>query len=335
MAKVLVSGATGMVGAHVCLRLSRAGHQVVAMRRSSSEVTWMERIFAFNQLNMQEHVVFCEADLLDISSLQEALKDIDVVVHCAAKVSFFPADNEALFLHNHQGTANLVNVCLDFPRIHFIHISSVAALGNPEQEMINEQTRWKSYPYASPYSITKYMAEMEVWRGGEEGLKINILQPSYILGQGNWYTGSASLFRQVKKGLNYYTTATMGFVYVRDVAEAVLSCIEKKKFGESYIINAENKTYREILLAIAQFGNLPQPAKQLNRKTLRFILPALKLIFWLRGKRLPLNKFVMASIFQSKFYDNKKSRDELGINYTPIDDCIKDSWAFFKHYFPN
>jgi nucleoside-diphosphate-sugar epimerase len=295
----------------------------------------MERIFEFNQLNVHNHVEFREADLLDISSLQEALPDIDVVVHCAAKVSFFPKDYEALYLHNHQGTANLVNVCLDFPQIHFIHISSVAALGNEEQEMINEQTRWKNYPSASPYSITKYMAEMEVWRGGEEGLKINVLQPSYIIGQGNWYTGSASLFRQVKKGLNRYTNATMGFVDVRDVADAVLKCIEQKKFGESYIISAENKSYREILGAIAQHGNLPKPAKQLNQKKLSFILPLLKFIYWLRGKRLPLNKYVMASIFQSKCYDNKKSREELGINYTPIDTCIKESWTFFKYYFPD
>lgn len=335
MAKVLVSGATGMVGAHVCLRLVRGGYQVVAMRRSTSDMSWMERIFEFHHLKVNDCVEFREADLLDILSLQEALVGIDVVVHCAAKVSFFPKDDKALYLHNHQGTANLVNVCLDFPHIHFIHISSVSALGHVEQGFIHEQVRWKSYPNASPYSITKYMAEMEVWRGGEEGLKMNILQPSYILGQGNWYTGSAALFRQVKKGLNYYTTAQMGFVDVRDVAEAVLICIEKKMFGESYILNAENKTYQDVLNSIAHHGGYPKPAKQLNKKMVKLILPLLKFAFWLRGKRLPLNKFVLASIFQSKFYDNNKSKLELGLKYTPIDTCIKDSWTFFKHYFPN
>jgi len=333
MTKVLVTGSTGMVGAHVCLHLLKHGYQVFAMHRSNSDRDWMRRIFSFNGVEHTDKIQFVTADLLDSLSLESVLKGMDVVVHCAAKVSFLRRDEKDLELFNHQGTTNLVNLCIHIPELHFIHISSVAALGRKENGLVNEQVRWKSYPDSSPYSITKYQAEMEVWRGSEEGINVTVLQPSYILGPGNWYTGSASLFRQVKKGLKYHTKAKMGFVDVRNVAEAVLQSIKQKAYGESFIINAENITYQQLLSKIALEGAYPPPSKQLNRGLLKMILPFLRFTFFLRGKTLPLNRYTLASLFSSKEFDNQKSVQNLGIQYYSIDDCIAHAWKFFKTNF--
>jgi nucleoside-diphosphate-sugar epimerase len=333
MAKVLVTGATGMVGAHVCLQLLNYGHEVKAMKRAQSDTSWFDKIFEYYNTKISSNLSFIEASLLDLVSLEKAMNNVDVIVHCAAKVSFSKKDENDLYESNHQGTTNLVNSALHFPNIHFIHISSVAALGNNPVGDVEETTKWKSYPNTSAYSITKYMAEMEVWRAKEEGLQVSILNPSYILGPGNWYTGSSNLFRRIKKGFPYFTEGVTGFVDVRDVAEAVIKVIDKKQIGENFIINAENLSYKEILTKIAEKGNYKTPSKALSKKLLKLFNPLISLYFFFNGKSNPLNAALIHSLFSKKTFSNEKSTQVLNIQYKTIDECIEHSWEFFNKNF--
>jgi dihydroflavonol-4-reductase len=333
MAKVLVTGATGMLGTHVCIQLLKAGHEVKAMKRAQSDTAWFNKIFEFYDVKNSSNLSFIEASLLNMASLKQAMIDVDIVVHCAAKVSFAKKDEDEMYANNHDGTANLVNLALVIPNVHFIHISSVAALGyNPDGDVV-ETTKWKSYPNTSVYSITKYMAEMEVWRAKEEGLQVSILNPSYILGPGNWYTGSSNLFRRIKKGFPYFTKGVTGFVDVRDVAEAVIKVIDKKQIGENFIINAENLSYKEILTKIAKNGKHKIPSKALSKKLLKLLSPLIGLYFILRRKNNPLNKALIHSLFSKKTFSNQKSIQKLDMQYKTMDECVEHSWKFFNKYF--
>lgn len=329
MAKVLVTGATGMVGAHVCIDLLKKGFDVIALKRESSDLSLIKSIFKFYKATNFDNIQFKNVALTDIIMLEDIIKDIDIIVHCAAKVSFKKKDDKELFLTNHDGTANLVNIVLRFPHIYFIHISSVAALGHSSSALIDENTPKKDVPNTSTYSLTKLMAEMEVWRGVEEGMKAAILNPSFIIGPGNWYYGSPSIFRKVKQGINFYPTGGTGFVDVRDVSLAVILTLEKNIEGQRIIINAENLSYQTFISKVAYAKGFKIPQKALSRKMLFLLLPFIRLYFFIRRKSNPFNKPMIANLFKFNRFSNEKSIALLQMNYQTVDDSIDNTWNFF------
>jgi len=329
MAKVLVTGATGMVGAHVCIDLLKKGYDVTALKRESSDLSLIKSIFEFYNAADFDKIQFKDAALTDIVMLEEIIEGVDIVVHCAAKVSFSKKDDKELFLTNHDGTANLVNVILKFPKIYFIHISSIATLGHSSGETVDETTPKKDVPNTSTYSLTKLMAEMEVWRAVEEGMKAAILNPSFIIGPGNWYYGSPSIFRKIKQGINFYPTGGTGFVDVRDVAQAVILVLEKNIESQRIIINAENLSYRNFITKVAHAREYKIPQKALSKNVLVLLLPLIRFYFFLRRKKNPLNKAMIANLFNSSSFSNEKSIALLQMNYRTVEDSIENTWKFF------
>jgi dihydroflavonol-4-reductase len=232
------------------------GKSIRALHRKRSEMRLIERVFHLYgsdpsaQLNAIDWV---EGDLLDVSALDEMLRDVEEVYHCAAMVSFQPADRNIMMQTNVIGTANLVNAALRKGDIRFCHVSSVAALGRDENGGITtENTLWKNSKLQSNYAVSKYKSEQEVWRAIAEGLDAVIVNPSVILGPGNWKSGSSELFSLVWKGLRFYTEGITGFVDVRDVAASMIALMDGRHFGQKFIISAENLSYRQVFTWIAE-----------------------------------------------------------------------------------
>lgn len=191
-------------------------------------------------------------DVLDVISLEEAMEGVDAVIHSAAIVSFEPDDKDEMLKTNIEGTANIVNIAIDKNIRRFIHISSVAALGRTEiEETVNEERQWLDTKTNTNYAISKHKAEMEVWRAISEGLNAAILNPSTILGYGDWNTSSCAIFKSVHGGLPYYTTGINGFVYVEDVARAAVQLFDSDIIRERFIVNGGNWTFRQLLNTIA------------------------------------------------------------------------------------
>lgn len=195
-----------------------------------------------------------EGDLLDLESLEQACADVDKVIHCAAFVSFRKADRDKMRKVNIEGTANLVNVCLDRKIQKLVHVSSIAALGRTqENELITEKTQWKAEGNNSRYAISKYRAEIEVHRGVAEGLPAVVALPGLILGPGEWDKGTARIFRMMARGFPFYNTGSNGFVGVQDVAAALIRMMESDfREGEKFILVSQNITYQLLLSLIAQ-----------------------------------------------------------------------------------
>ena len=222
---ILVTGGTGLLGSHLLLELARSGKNVRALKRKSSNISQVRKVFLYYVQNADEllqNIEWFEGDLLDFGSIEDSLEGVKEIYHAGAVVSFYPSDHKSMLKVNIEGTANLVNLALEKAISKFCYVSSVSTLGRADNlGLTDEETYWKASNKNSQYAISKYGAEREVWRGIEEGLNAVIVNPSVILGPGDWKSGSPAFFSRIGKGLKFYTSGINGFVDVRDVSKAM------------------------------------------------------------------------------------------------------------------
>jgi dihydroflavonol-4-reductase len=251
---ILVTGGAGLLGSTLIKMLLANGKIVRA---------------TFNKTSLQiaAHPNFSEiqCDILDVYALEDAMENITEVYHCAAVVSFAPNDAQKLYKINVEGTANVVNACLHASVRKLVHVSSVAAIGRAlAGTYISESATWTDEASTSLYGNSKYLGELEVWRGVAEGLNAVVINPSIILGAGNWNEGSTKLFKSVYDGFPYYTTGTNGFVDVADVAAIMMQLMQSDITAERFIASTENVTYQYLLNNIATAFGKKLPSKKVT-----------------------------------------------------------------------
>ncbi len=319
-ALVFVTGGTGFVGSYLLRLLVRKGWRVRASRRSNSSMDLVREV--------ADQVEWVEADMTDVVALEEALEGVTHICHCAAMVSFHPRDVRRMMQINVEGTANLVNLALDFGIKKFIHVSSIAAIGRTkEHSLLDEASKWTQNKTTSQYAISKHLSEQEVWRGHFEGLTTAIVNPSVILGSGFWDSGSARFFRQIDKGLAFWPIGRSGFVDVRDVAAFMLGLLENESNGERYILNAQNTPYRDFFQLLAKSLGAKPP----SIKVTPLLAEIAWRVEWLKEKLLGFPPVVTqesarASVSQFS-YSNQKSLTAPGFSYQPLERTIEATAA--------
>jgi nucleoside-diphosphate-sugar epimerase len=259
---ILVTGGTGLVGAHLLLHLVEQGESVRSIYRTITSIEKTKNLFSlYHKSHLFEKIEWLEGDILDITSLEIAFQNIEFVYHCAALISFDPKDEDAIRKTNIEGTANIVNFCLAFGIKKMLFVSSIAALGDPNavETVISETTEWNPEKPHSDYAISKYGAEMEVWRGQQEGLSVLIVNPGIILGPGFPEQGSGAMFSAVAKGLSFYTSGTTGFIAVTDVVETSVQLMNSDIKNERFTLIENNYSFQEILNCIADNMQAKRP----------------------------------------------------------------------------
>jgi len=323
---ILISGATGLVGSYLVRFLYQQGYRNIrGMRREDSDLSLLGSV-----ANDIEWVI---GDILDPYYLEEAMRGVSVVYHCAALVSFEARLANQLFRTNVDGTANMVNAALEEGIDQFIHVSSIAALGRSRtKQTISEDTPWERTPYLTNYAISKFQSEQEVWRGEAEGLSVSILNPSIILGGGDWERGPSRFFPLIGKGWRFYPVGNSGFVDVRDVVRLLVQLMEEKTTGKRYIANAGHLSYREFFAEIAQqLGQRPPDIP---------VRPWMSGIAWrlssmvtrLSGRRPFLTRETARQSGRTYFYDNSRSVEELSFSYRPLSETIRETAALYQEY---
>jgi dihydroflavonol-4-reductase len=315
---ILVTGATGFLGSHLIRQLVLQNYEVRAIRRPSTSMLLLQDI--------ANKIDWVAADILEIDKMNNALQGVEYVIHTAAKVSFAKKDKEVMFKINQTGTANIVNACLCNNIKKLVHVSSVAALGRNEDsgKMISETTQWEDSKMNSQYAISKMLAEREVWRGIGEGLNAVIINPTIILGSGNWEHNTPNFFRKIDKGLKYYTNGSNGFVGVNDVVSIIISLMKTNINGEQFLVSAGNYNYKQIFDCIADSINKPRP----NRLASAFITEVVWRLETVRsalmGSYPLITKETARSACSAHFYDNTKIKKELNFEFTSIEKVIAD-----------
>ena len=248
---ILVTGGTGLVGAHLLYKLTNQNEKIKAIYRSEHKLQLVKNVFVSYGANAEirfNNIEWIEADILDVPALLEAFKNVTYVYHSAAMVSFEPNKYHLLRRTNIDGTANIVNLCLSENIKKLCYVSSIATLGNElNNKPVSEETIWDPEAENNDYSITKYGAEMEVWRGTQEGLNAVIVNPGVILGSGFWDNGTGNLFKKAKKGFSFYTSGTIALVGVSDVVDAMVTLMKSDITSERFVLVSEHWTYKRFL----------------------------------------------------------------------------------------
>lgn len=311
---IFVTGGTGLVGSNLIKELLTQGKSIRALYRNT-----------IPEIKNKDRVEWIKGDILDIIFLEEALKNIDQVYHCAAIVSFDPLQRHHMFKTNVEGTSNVVNASLNAGVKKLCFVSSVAALGQKRNAVeIDESMSWSNESGNSNYGKSKYEAEMEVWRGIGEGLDAVIVNPSIILGAGNWKEGSSKIFKTAYEEFPWYTEGETGFVDVSDVVRIMVLLMESNVSAERFVISAENLPYKTVFTAIANcFGKKP-PYKKVTPFVASMVwrLETLKSI--LTKKTSLLTKETAWSAQAVVKYNNSKLKKYLpSFQFTPIEETIK------------
>jgi dihydroflavonol-4-reductase len=319
---ILITGANGFVGSYLCRYLLQKGEHIRALKREHSDLKLLDDI---------KHLIeWVDGDVTDIISLENAMTNIDVVYHTAAIISYLPAMKKRMMEINVDGTANVVNTALYKGIKRFLYISSIAALGRQSyMTMVDEQSFIEKSQITSGYSLSKFLAEREVWRGIGEGLNAVIINPSIILGAGNWDCGSCKLFTTIYNGFKYYTSGATGYVDVRDVVKISVALVNSSITGERFILNSENKKYKDILFAMADGLHVKRPSVQAGKflSALAWRGEALKAVF---KKGEPTVTKATAKIANAEYYfDNKKIVSALQYTFIPIDTSIAQTSELF------
>ena len=329
---ILVTGATGLVGSRLLYDLAAAGHAVRAIHRPGSSRKLADFVLAGSP-SLAGRVHWVEGDVLDLFSIEEAMKDVDTVYHCAAVVSFHPSRRKELMRVNVDGTANMVHAALASGIRRFCYVSSTAALGHaPGGDIVTETTPWQNDLRLSAYALSKHRAEREVWRGVEEGLPAFIVNPSIILGPGHPDTGSAALFGSVQRGLRFFPRGSSGWVDVRDVTRCMMMLADRDIVGKRYILNSENLSYREVMTAMAAAFAVPAPAFGVGTLlgAIGWRVEAVRSLF--RSRPPMITRETVRSGAEDRRYSSERIRTELGMSFLPVRQSVSDHCATFRSW---
>lgn len=335
---ILVTGGTGLIGSHLLFELVKKGERVRALCRKGSNTAGVKKIFSYYSTNAGElfsRIEWKEGDLLDLPSLDEALHGVAHVYHCAAVVSMNSGQHREMFRNNVAGTANILNASLSSGVKKFCHVSSVAALGTTSNgSLITEETHWNDHTNFSPYSVSKYLAEQEVWRASEEGLKTVIVNPSIVIGPGNWHRSSGSIFMTAKKGIRWYTSGGIAYVDVRDVAKAMLLLMAKDICNERFIVSSENLPFKTFIGMVHASVGKPAPDRKAGRFILELVWRADKIKSALTGSPHILTRDVARYAVKTLYYSGEKIKRAVNMKFIPVEQSVKDTAVHFLKEFP-
>jgi len=333
---ILVTGGTGLVGSHLLVELSKQKQAIRAIYRRAHKIDLVKDVFGYltdSPRQLFERIEWIEADLNDIPKLQTAFEGVTHVYHCAAMVSFEPDKYKQLRKINIEGTANIVNLSIRAGVKKLCYVSSIAAIGweaKPDT-LITERTAWNPEEDNNVYAITKYGAEMEVWRGSQEGIDVVVVNPGIIIGGGFWRGGSSgSLFYRMHKGMKYYTNGVTGYVGINDVVKSMLLLMNSSIVNQGYILVSDNLSFQE-------FQNLVCDALEVNKPTKEAKTWLLELgwrMDWLShklfGKRRQLSKQLAKSSRSVTRYDASKIKETLNFEFEPLETAINFTAKWFK-----
>ena len=325
---ILVTGGTGLVGAHLLYKLSLENDSIRAIKRKNSDLQAVKNVFSFYTSDFEKlfnKIEWVEADVQSIVQLEDVFIGVTEVYHAAALVSFNALDFKKMQQINVVGTTNIVNFCIAFEIKKLCFVSSIATIDKAvNNKIITEEDEWNVEKNNYGYAITKYAAEMEVWRASQEGVNVVIVNPGVILGAGFWSKGSGEMFSKINKGFSFYTEGITGFVAVTDVVNVMVQLMQSNIKNERYILVAENVSFKSVFSQIASHFNKKAPSIKVSKfmSEIGWRLAIIKSVF--SNKPPALTKHSAKSIHNKHYYSAEKIKSALNYKFQPISKTIEE-----------
>lgn len=318
---VFVTGATGLIGGYLLLELSKREKKIKAMKRTNSSLDSVQKLFEeFSTIQKFNEIEWVETDLLDVPSLSDSLHGIQTIYHTAGCVGFDDREKEMIHQINVEGTENLMNIAVSQNIENFVHVSSISVLDKMLTEnTIDETSKWDGEKDHSEYAISKKKGEMAVWRGSQEGLQVLVVYPSVVVGSLDGKRASEKIFQLAAKKKMFATEGITGYVDVRDVAFCMAELVEKGKWNKSFIITSENKSFVDVMDFLRKKWNLSE-ISVLSESKLKFVRILSNFNRFFGGKYM--SKASYAALTGTAVYSNQKIKNEIGIEFTPINESL-------------
>lgn len=323
---ILVTGGTGLVGSHLLYHLSLENDKIRAIYRTKSSLEKVKKVFSYYTSDDKffSKIEWFQADITDVPAIIPAFVEVKQVYHCAAFISFNPKDYRKMRKVNIHGTAIIVNLSIDAKIDKFCFVSSIAAVGDTlKNDVITEENEWNKELDNSGYSITKFGAEMEVWRASQEGIDVVIVNPGVILGSGFWNSGSGKLFSQVYNGFKYYTEGVTAFVSVQDVVKPMILLMKSDIKNERFILVSENKSFKEIFFLITDAFGKKRASKNIKPWQTAIFWRVSSVLSFFTGKEPLLSKYSAKSAHTISEYSSEKIKKMLHFDFESIENSIK------------
>jgi dihydroflavonol-4-reductase len=312
---ILITGITGLFGSQLAKEFSGMG-KIHGLRREDSSLDLVEG------LDIQWHI----GELSNTESLFEILVGMDLVIHSAGLVSFSAGDKEKLYEVNTTGTSNLVNAMLATGVKKLIHVSSVSAIGrSPELSVIDEEFKWVESPWNTEYAVSKYLAELEAWRGEQEGLELIVVNPSVLLGKASYGKSSTAIYTYVLEEGNFFPKGDLNYIDVRDAAKITRELVENQAWGERFILNKGSISYQEFFSEIAIVFGKKGPKLPLSEGLISIAFFTISLLRTFGLSKSPLNKQTAMLSQQKIRFDNTKIERFLNFRYFSLRESLE--WA--------
>jgi nucleoside-diphosphate-sugar epimerase len=326
-----VTGATGLIGSHLVLRLVEEGLPVTALFRNEKGQSEVFELFQFyGKENLFSQIQWVKGDVEDADDMFDLTEGIDTVFHCAAIVSYHKKDASRMLDVNINGTKNVVNACLENEVKHLIHISSISALGDSKGTVINEETPRDFNDYHSNYSKGKYLSEQEVWRGIQEGLNATILNPGVIFGPNNCTRSSGTMIARIDKGLPALPAGGSGIVSVLDVVEIMIRAAKQTPTNERYILCAENIRMSELFTKIADALQVKIGKNIAKKWQIKLVFYMEALVELCTGKRATITREIIRNYDEVKQFDGSKAKRVFGFEYRNTFLSVEDTIRYYK-----
>ncbi|KGL60206.1 SDR family oxidoreductase [Polaribacter sp. Hel1_33_49] len=323
---ILVTGGTGLVGSHLLYHLCLQNVAIRAIYRTKSSLENVKKVFRYytEDENLFSKIEWYQADITDVPKMIPAFSDVKHVYHCAAFISFNHKDYRKMRKVNIHGTAIIVNLCIAAKIEKLCFVSSIAAVGDSlKGKIVTEENEWNKELDNSGYSITKFGAEMEVWRASQEGVDVVVVNPGVILGSGFWNSGSGKLFSQVNNGFRFYTEGVTGFVSVQDVVKPMILLMNSPVKNERFILISENKSFKEIFFLIADTLGKSRPSIKIK--------PWQTNLFWrfawcvskIARKEPLLSKYSARSAHSVAEYSSEKIQKKINYQFEDLEKSVQ------------
>ena len=324
---ILVTGGTGLVGSHLLVRLVQENEPVKATYRTLESIEKTKKVFSYYTNTTKDlftNIEWIQADITDVPSMTPAFKDVKKVYHCAAVISFDPADYRTMRKVNIHGTAIIANLAIDAKVQKLCFVSSIATIGDDsKKELANEENDWGGNEKNNGYAITKYGAETEVWRASQEGVDVVIVNPGVILGSGFWTTGSGKMFSQIDKEFSYYSNGVTGFVGVKDVVGCMVQLMQSNCKNQRFILVSENKSFKEVLFSIAEALGKKKPKRCVQPWQASLLWRWEWLVSKITSRKIRMSKYTAKTLFRKTYYSSEKCKIQLEVTFKSVEEVIK------------
>ena len=318
----LITGCNGLIGSFIARKLLAQNCEVKALKRKNSDMSFVADIDA--------KITWIEGDVLDVSSLKEAMQGVNYVIHTAAVVSFSSKDYATMRQVNVEGTKNIVNCCLENQVKKLIHISSIAALGAEQNTIITEKTIWDKSDVPSVYAQTKFEAEREVWRGVAEGLSSCIINPSVVIGRGDINKSSNQFFSYALSEPYFAPMGEISLVDVRDIADVTYLLFSQNIENESFIMTTKRISYLDFFNRIANLLHIKAPRQEAKLWHLYLAYVGSKILALFNSQKTPLSREIIRNSQRKTQYSSEKLQKMLNFQFRNIDDTLAWACEYYK-----